>query len=886
MGKIKQIFLILTFLLLANHTFCQTYTVPSSGSTSYTLCSGTLYDANGNSNYGNGWEGYAVLYPSTPGNLIQLSGTISGESCCDYLYIYDGVGTSGTILWQGVASSGTVPSVTSTTGPVTVRFRSDGSVTGQGFALNVSCCNYCSCGGSNANVQITNTGANFATVTWTANAAVPTYIVEYGPSGFTPGTGTTIATPSNSVTLTGLSEGTLYDIYVYFDCDNNGSIVGDIYSQILYLHTTCIDFTNLTAPGVTCTYGSFSNPYSSTGVVNGRHTVMTGGTDPYTSGQLLCVPPGSAQSVRLGNSSTGSQAESITYTYTVDTSTNEILILKYAAVLQNPGHTYANQPRFTFRILNSAGLEIDPICSSADFISGNSTQGWASGTSSTLWKNWTTVGVDVSPYHGQTIRIQLTTYDCNHSGHFGYAYFTLECGGKKRLDIESCGDVAEITYSAPVGFNYRWYLSTNPAQTISTNRSVTVTTSSNAILYCDVSFIDNATCRFTLSTSVTRRYPYADFTYNRVGCDYTYEFINNSTISDDGIVPNGSGEPCETYYWDFGNGDSSKNENPSVTYQNPGTYTVTLIAGINDDMCQDTIQQTITIIPFDPQIIGDTVSCEGDQHTLSITDGIAYEWNTGDTTVVIDVEPLTTTTYSAIVTHVDGCKDTIEHTIVVHPIFASSFSASICKGESYTENGFNLINVRNVGDNVYTLPLSSIYGCDSIITLNLEVKPLPEVELGNDITICFEDAGGPYLDAGRNYDTYLWSTGQSTRMIQVSDTGLYSILVSLQGCEATDSITIHDLCPFRIYLPNTITPYYADGNNDYFYLPTTERIKEMKISIYDRWGQLVFESNEANFRWDGTVNGTLTPNTVYNYRLFIISSDGKRHVFKGHITVL
>jgi PKD repeat protein len=161
---------------------------------------------------------------------------------------------------------------------------------------------------------------------------------------------------------------------------------------------------------------------------------------------------------------------------------------------------------------------------------------------------------------------------------------------------------------------------------------------------------------------------------------------------------------------------------PSITYDEPGSYTVTLIAGISNDECQDTIQQTVTIIPFNPQIIGDTVSCEGDLHSLSIVDGVAYEWSTGDTTLAIDVDPLTTTTYSAIVTHVDGCKDTINHTIVVHPIFALTFSASICKGDSYTENGFNLINVRNVGDNVYTLPLNTIHGCDSIITLYLEVN--------------------------------------------------------------------------------------------------------------------------------------------------------------------
>ena len=864
----------------------QMYTVPSSGFTSYTVCSGTLYDANGTSNYGKYYSGYAILYPSTPGHFIRVSGTIAGETCCDYLYIYDGAGTGGTLLWHGVASSGTVPVVTSTTGPLTVRFTSDGSVTGQGFELNISCCDHCSCAIENANLSIINSGTDFITISWTGSSSVPNYIVEYGPAGFTPGTGQQVSTTSTTYTITGLREGQNYDIYVYFDCDNDGSITGDTYANFTYSHTNCIDFSNFNAPGVVCTYGTTSNPFSNTGVVDGRHTIMTGGTDPYTYGQLPCVPPGGVNSVRLGNSSVGAQAESITYTYSVDTNINEILILRYAAVLQNPGHSYSQQPRFIFKILNAAGIEIDPLCCSADFVSGNTTQGWQSGSSSTLWKPWTNVGIDVSPYHGQNIRVQLVTYDCSPTAHFGYAYFTLECGGKKRLTVESCGDATEITYTAPRGFNYRWYLSTNPSQTISTNQSVTVTTNSNATLYCDVSFIDNVNCKFTLSTVVTPRYPYADFIYNRLGCDYTYDFINYSTISDDGIVPNTSGEPCETYYWDFGNGETSTEENPTITYDAPGTYTVRLIAGITNDMCQDTIEKTITIIPFAPYIVGDTVSCEGENNVLTIMDGTAYLWDTGETTPSINVAPTTTTTYSATVTHVDGCTETVEHTILVHPTFNSSITASICQGESYLENGFSLQNVRTVGMNTFVLPLTTEHGCDSIVTLHLEVKPLPVVELGNDITVCFDQEGNPYLDAGRDFDTYSWSNGLNTRMIQVTDTGLYSILVTLNGCKAKDSIRVNNLCPFQLYVPNTITAYLADGTNDYFYLPNTEKIKELEIHIYDRWGQLVFESKDMNFRWDGTVYGTITPNTIYNYQLFIISDDGKKHVFKGHITVL
>ena len=176
-------------------------------------------------------------------------------------------------MWHGVASSGTVPVVTSTTGPLTVRFTSDGSVTGQGFELNISCCDHCSCAIENANLSIINSGTDFITISWTGSSSVPNYIVEYGPAGFTPGTGQQVSTTSTTYTITGLREGQNYDIYVYFDCDNDGSITGDTYANFTYSHTNCIDFSNFNAPGVVCTYGTTSNPFSNTGVVDGRHTI-------------------------------------------------------------------------------------------------------------------------------------------------------------------------------------------------------------------------------------------------------------------------------------------------------------------------------------------------------------------------------------------------------------------------------------------------------------------------------------------------------------------------------------------------------------------------------------------------------------------------------------
>ncbi|MBK7384708.1 MAG: T9SS type A sorting domain-containing protein [Flavobacteriales bacterium] len=116
-----------------------TYTVPGSGNNSITTCSGTICDPGGTGNYAVNQNGYTVINPSTGGMVIRIVGQSSaGEACCDYVRVYDGAGTGGTIL--GTYYMGTaIPTLTSTTGPLTVQFYSDISVTGAGFQVGISC---------------------------------------------------------------------------------------------------------------------------------------------------------------------------------------------------------------------------------------------------------------------------------------------------------------------------------------------------------------------------------------------------------------------------------------------------------------------------------------------------------------------------------------------------------------------------------------------------------------------------------------------------------------------------------------------------------------------------------------------------------------------------
>jgi hypothetical protein len=123
--------------------------VPSTGNNSYTVCSGHLYDAAGSEPtygyYDDGWNGYTVLHPSQAGKYTQVYGTLSTEEGCDYLEIYDGVGTAGNLIYSGSGDQ-TVPHLTSSDASrsLTVKFSSDiyGGI-GMGFDLNINCIDGC-----------------------------------------------------------------------------------------------------------------------------------------------------------------------------------------------------------------------------------------------------------------------------------------------------------------------------------------------------------------------------------------------------------------------------------------------------------------------------------------------------------------------------------------------------------------------------------------------------------------------------------------------------------------------------------------------------------------------------------------------------------------------
>ena len=99
----------------------------------------------------------------------------------------------------------------------------------------------------------------------------------------------------------------------------------------------------------------------------------------------------------------------------------------------------------------------------------------------------------------------------------------------------------------------------------------------------------------------------------------------------------------------------------------------------------------------------------------------------------------------------------------------------------------------------------------------------------------------------------------------IKSTTVFTVIGYLDGCKAIDTITIHviDLGD-AIYVPNTFTPN-GDGQNDLFGAVHYGNIDSYSMSIYNRWGQLVFESNTINDWWDGSYKNQIQQGGLYVY---------------------
>lgn len=169
--------------------------------------------------------------------------------------------------------------------------------------------------------------------------------------------------------------------------------------------------------------------------------------------------------------------------------------------------------------------------------------------------------------------------------------------------------------------------------------------------------------------------------------------------------------------------------------------------------------------------------------------------------------------------------------------------------------------------------------CNFRDTINVTFDPSPQTEIGNDTTLC---AGETLVLTANSPGNYTWSTGENASSVSITTSGNYWLQIDTGACSIRDELTANFADCF--FMPDIFSPN-NDGKNDVLYIRGMEG-REFYFSVYDRWGQMVFESTSSSVGWDGNFKGQPLSAGVYVYYLVSVSPfTGESYSLKGNITL-
>jgi len=203
-----------------------------------------------------------------------------------------------------------------------------------------------------------------------------------------------------------------------------------------------------------------------------------------------------------------------------------------------------------------------------------------------------------------------------------------------------------------------------------------------------------------------------------------------------------------------------------------------------------------------------------------------------------------------------------------------------------TDERITIQNIKTGQAGIYTLIVTDTINCTDSFDVKVIVNKNPQIAFAGLDTLFAQP--GFVLEAGSGYENYLWNTGDTTDAITVNDEGQYWVTVtSEESCQAKDTVMVFwGGQPF--YLPNAFTPN-GDGLNDEFKpVQRYDFVKTYHLYIYNRWGQLIFETTDINTGWDGTFKGEPVEQGTYVYKIvYTASSTGnKLQSVAGNVTLV
>jgi len=640
---------------------------------------------------------------------------------------------------------------------------------------------------------------------------------------------------------------------------------------------------------------------------NARRQVIISDTTAYdsnTGGALKKVPKGYKYSARLGDEIIlGDERprgweQSLKYSLKVD-STNALLVMKFACVLQYASdHTALMEPRFRLTLYDQSGTTINDCVNYDVYSSSGNVTGFQTYTPSSSsipnvqispvkWRDWTTVGADLSKYIGQTITIEFMATDCTGQYHYGYAYFVAETH-PMYITVKYCTGDTSASLAAPEGFStYSWVDSQGTI--IGTSRVLVLSSPVEGAIYtCNLTSATG--CNVSLKSVIAKYDPNADFSYELVDCNNltnTMKFTN--------LYPATHG--TLKYKWDFGDGTTSTEQSPSHDYHTSGMHPVSLVVYNPPSLCTDSVSKMVeTFYPPLIGISGDSTYCPGNTTTLKAYGAYRYEWSNGSTADSIVVGKDTNVWmigYSSI-----GCyTDTLKYTVKEEPdwTFTAVGNELYCHGDStvlsasgaasYSWNTgatTSVITVNSPG--TYTVTGSNARGCQKQKTFAVKEDSLPDVSFTLSSTTV--DNRHNQLTGTIPAQTgvqYVWDMGDGTTETGSTIEHFYNIQSGIPGYTITLTATDSDGCVNKStkdidvipFIPNVFTPN-GDGINDKF-------VTGLDLQVFDRYGLQLYKGTGG---WNGTFNGKTMDQDTYFYVVHYTDKNKKTQTLKGYVTLM
>lgn len=368
------------------------------------------------------------------------------------------------------------------------------------------------------------------------------------------------------------------------------------------------------------------------------------------------------------------------------------------------------------------------------------------------------------------------------------------------------------------------------------------------------------------------------------------ELIANQTTICAGDTALLSFEPTTstTFNWLLNNQAVANQTNDTLVVTAAGNYR--LYVNNTAFACTDSsnaIQVTVNELPTITTLVSNDTLCAGEATTLTASGNATLVWNNGVSNGTA-FTPVQSQNFTVVGTHSNTCVDSATVSIIVNArptVLANATKDTLCAGEttvltgagaaSYTWNNgvINSTSFAPTTSGSFQVIGTDINGCKDTAVIALLVNPLPNADLGSDITLCDHQAPAT-LNAG-SFNAYQWSTGAASSSIQVSVTGNFSVTVTdANGCKDSDAIqvTVNNCASIdEMTFEAVIAPNPTAGN---VHVTFNNELQNAAVVVCDIQGKII--SNTINFSGN-ELNVDLTNVESGIYILTISQGNNSKH---------